>query len=194
MPKINLSDKSYSSKQTQNFNTINNNNKDNSKILNRLNSLNSSNINNVSNNATEILSITERNIQDINNAKFDKQKNVLSFSSYLDRKDPPLKEGSHILSYLEPIDYTKGIKSLDFNKMNKRPEHGMANMNNVPTICYYKPNYEYLLKRQKTTKFSNEKVELSKQFLIKKMWRSYDVTSDYKLVQIAALTEKNKLQ
>lgn len=129
--------------------------------------------------------------QDVSNPRFFKENNAFRFSLYTDRKDMQLNESNPIISYLEPIDHTKGVKSINFEKMKDRPLHGMAIVNNVPTICYYKPNYDSVLKSSpRALKFNNEKVDFSKQYLVKKMWKSYDVTSDYKLVQLKTIVEK----
>lgn len=103
-----------------------------------------------------------------------------------------------IISYLEPHDYIKKNKGIKFEKMSDRKENELINISSLgnPSICYYKPNYEYVLKKSpRSIKFSpkSDKKDISKQYLIQKMWRSYDVSTDYKLVKLKSYADENKL-
>ena len=55
-----------------------------------------------------------------------------------------------------------------------------------PSICYYTPKYDLIFKSSpRALKFnSKENKNVDKNYLIKKMWRSYDVSTDYKLVNL----------
>jgi len=54
-----------------------------------------------------------------------------------------------------------------------------------PAVCYYNPNYNYLDKSPSALPFSNKNQnKKTKQLLIQKLWRSYDVSSDYRTVEL----------
>lgn len=114
---------------------------------------------------------------------------ALRFSQYPDRKSmiQPSCCGDK-LSYLEPFDYLTNInKAPDFKKMKERKEGDLINASSLatPSIGYYQPKYDLVVKKSPKISFSpRKKVKLSKQFLIKKIWNSYDVPTEYQLVKL----------
>lgn len=145
------------------------------------------------------LNLIQRTIElkSVENSSTDRDKNhVMKFSQYSFRKDlhQDLKNKLNILSYIDPYVEKIQNKSPDFNKMSHRNENDLLNMNSVgnPSICYYEPNYNYVLKSppKSDLKFTHSKKFYSRKYLVQKMWRSYNVSSDYKLVQIKSLVDK----
>ena len=66
-------------------------------------------------------------------------------------------------------------------------------VNPNPSVCYYNPNYNYLEKNVSSkihffklvVPFKKKTFDKNnKYYLIQKLWRSYDVSSDYKTVQL----------
>ncbi len=119
-------------------------------------------------------------------------KNGIKFSDYTNRKDI-FKEGkSPILTYQNPEDILKTAKNtmIDFNKMKQRNVNHILNMNNYPAVCYYKPDPKFTQDNPKHNfEFKKEKIT-SKKYLLKKMWGSYDVFTDYKLVKLQNYVEE----
>ena len=110
---------------------------------------------------------------------------ALRFSKYISRNyDFNKKDQMDIISYLEPINYlnNKNNNIIDFKKMSFRKEKDFINSSSlgVPSIYDYNPKYNLVEKKAEQVIFSpiKEKKE-KKQYLIKKLWGSYDVPSDY---------------
>ena len=124
--------------------------------------------------------------------KFNKN-NALRFSKYSFRKEMVNQSWKvPIISYFEPEAHKEKNKGIDFAKMKQRNQMDMLSSSNVgnPSICYYSPKYDYIMKSAPGALKFNTKEQpknTDKNYLIKKMWRSYDVSSDYKLVKL----EKN---
>ena len=86
----------------------------------------------------------------------------------------------------------------DISKIKSRQSNFEINNHN-PSICYYNPNYKYLNKNIAgriifilAIRFKKkEKSKHNKFFLIQKLWRSYNVSSDYKTVQLESYINEN---
>jgi hypothetical protein len=86
-----------------------------------------------------------------------------------------------LISYIEPKPFGDKLKGINFSKMQKRDFN--FDVNNFPSVGYYKPNIDIIKKKEiRTIKFTRDK-NLNKKFLLQKLWRSYDVGTDYKLVE-----------
>ena len=113
-----------------------------------------------------------------------KENHALKFSQYTWRKFI-IPKNIDKLTYLEPINYLENIKKvIDFNKMNPRSEliNNPSNLDN-PSICYYQPKYSFIEKNPFFVSFGNiNENKKNKKFLLKKLWGSYNLTSDYQLV------------
>lgn len=114
------------------------------------------------------------------------------FKDYSTRKDTFKSTKMPILSYINPQNPLSNIKKtmIDFNKMKVRDENHIINVNNNPAVCYYKPNYEYILKHPEQDILFKKERSISKKYLIKKMWGSYDVSSDYRLVKLKSYLDE----
>jgi hypothetical protein len=127
-----------------------------------------------------------------------KSNHALKFSQYTWRKNNIISKQSDKLTYLEPINYLENIdKILDFNKMSSRSEKNLINNPSTldnPPICYYKPKYNFIERNPSMITFSkNSDNKKTKQFLLRKLWGSYNITSDYQLVDNSKLNA-NKIE
>lgn len=81
--------------------------------------------------------------------------------------------------------------------MSSRSEKNLINNPSTldnPPICYYKPNYNFIERNSPMISFSrNFDNKKSKQFLLRKIWGSYNFTSEYQLVDNEKLNE-NKIE
>ena len=123
-----------------------------------------------------------------------KSNHALRFSKYTWRKFiiPKL----HPKYYLEPYNYLDYVdKTIDFNKMKPRNEMEMLNKHNLetPSINYYNPKYKIVENRSPMFSFTtrNYNPKENKRYLLTKLWASYNVTQEYKLVDNEKLGEKN---
>jgi hypothetical protein len=138
--------------------------------------------------------LTEDDEDDIyGNNKYKKNKNdenkALRFSKYCDRKEQVNQSWKlPILTYVDPDLHKEKNKGLDFAKMKERNHNDLLSPSSLsnPSICYYTPKYDFILKSSpRALKFNTKEYKnVDKNYLIKKMWRSYDVTTDYKLVNL----------
>ena len=125
-----------------------------------------------------------------------KNNHALKFSHYTSRKYIiPTKLDK--LTYLEPINYFENInKVIDFNKMNSRTENILKNPSFLenPSICYYEPKYNFIDQKSPIISFCSPKKQLkkSKKFLLKKLWGSYNFSSDYQLIDNNKLNQSKK--
>jgi hypothetical protein len=122
----------------------------------------------------------------------DQRNNAIKFSNYTNRKDIFMNAENPILTYQNPEDILKTAKTtmIDFNKMKQRNVNDILNVNNYPAVCYYKPDPKFTQDNPKHNfEFKKEKIT-SKKYLIKKMWGSYDVCTDYKLVKLQNYVEE----
>lgn len=136
----------------------------------------------------------ENNNDDVNRSERKIGRNhALSFGHQISRKDEKIPS-FHLpkLTYLEPFDYLTNMKNVpDFKKMRKREENDLLIQNTleIPSICYYQPKYEITEKASPQISFSNEKPKLNKQYLLKKLWKSYEVEPGYHLVKLPTISE-----
>ena len=132
------------------------------------------------------LKITQKNkntklIQDRNN-------HALRFSKYISRKFI-IPDNNKNISYIEPFNYNiprKKNKSIDFDKMLHRNGNELINISNlkVPSFGQYNPNYKWIDKDKNGIYFNPEEKEKEKhkKFLIKKICTSYNVNTEYQIV------------
>jgi hypothetical protein len=93
-----------------------------------------------------------------------------------------------IVSYIEPWSPCEKPKGISFAKMTKRKSN--FGVKDIPSIGYYKPNVNAIKdNNMRTIKFVND-VKLSKKFHLQKLWRSYSVGVDYKLVGLEKLNDR----
>ena len=111
----------------------------------------------------------------------------------------------NVFSYIEPFNYEKldkkTIKSVDFAKMNER-NNIMINNSPGPAVCTYNPKFNAISSNALRSilifnldiKTLKVKLYESKQYIIQKLWRSYNVGLDYKTVQLEAyLNSENEI-
>ena len=113
---------------------------------------------------------------------------ALRFSKYIPRKFN-IPENNKIISYLEPMNYIKPKnknKSIDFDKMLHRNGKNMiyASQLRNPSFVNYNPKYTCIDKDKNVRLFNpDEKDPINnKKYLMKKLWASYKVNTDYQLV------------
>lgn len=120
---------------------------------------------------------------------------ALRFSKYLSRKDDFInKDNVNRISYLEPYNYINNKNHLvDFKKMAYRREKDFINSSSlgVPSFNDYSPKYSLVEKKAAEYVFAPHlNKQNSKKYLIKKLWSSYEVGSEYKLVNNQKLSHK----
>ena len=126
--------------------------------------------------------ITIENDQNLRN------NHALRFSKYISRQfDLNNRDKINKISYLEPYDYlnNKNNNSIDFKKMAYRKEKDLIYSSSleVPSIYDYNPKYNLVEKKPAQVVFSpHNDIKNTKLYLLKKLWSSYEVTSDYKLI------------
>lgn len=128
----------------------------------------------------------EKNKKNINM----KNNHAMRFSKYLARKiNITGRNKDNIdnrMSYLEPYKYLENkTKVVDFRKMSSRKPRDFINKAVLenPSFNNYNPKFDLVEKKMAQVDFSphiNKKN--SKKYLLKKLWGSYDVISEYQLV------------
>ena len=112
------------------------------------------------------------------------------FGDYISRKEKTIGY-NNILSYIEPLNYitdNKKRRGIDFKKMVERPKSNLINEASleVPPSGYYNPKYNYIDKKGAQTLFTHKFIidqnKRSNKFLIHKLWTSYNVTKQYRLI------------
>ena len=130
-----------------------------------------------------------------NSFRFNRNNHALRFSKYISRKEKKIEINDRV-SYIDPYNYLskKNNKALDFRKMKERSWKDMINLNTInnPSICHYKPKYEFLETKPINVVF-NPSLELkngrkNKKYLLHKVLSSYYITEDYRLI------DNNKLK
>ena len=113
-------------------------------------------------------------------------KQIFRFEKYSDRKEMLKDDKTNILSYIEPKKFGEGFKKLnfDFSKCSKRKTKIIET--GIPAICYYNPKYTCFEKNNHILSFKTKIDKSNKRYLIKKLWRSYGVDSQYKTLQLEA--------
>ena len=174
------------------------------KIMNSLNiSKDSNNLNN-SNNSDKTNNSKSRNKDNKENIKLPKltrlskltmdesinesDNHALRFSKYIPRKYNIPKVNKNV-SYINPFNYIKPknkTKSIDFDKMLHRKEKDFVNASslNNPSFCIYNPKYSYVEKNEQVKLFNPEDKgeEKRKKFLMRKIWGSYKIGTEYQIV------------
>jgi hypothetical protein len=116
-----------------------------------------------------------------------KNNHAMRFSKYLARKiDFTDRNIDNRMSYLEPNKYLENkTKVIDFRKMSSRKPRDFlikASLEN-PSFNNYNPKYDLVEKKMAQVDFSpHVNKKLSKKYLLKKLWGSYDAISEYQLV------------
>lgn len=119
----------------------------------------------------------------------DKNNHSIRFDKYVERKEN-ISEVNPNVSYIEPLDYKKiRNNSINFNKMRSREDKYFYNLNNFkgPSIGYYEPNYTYLDKNLRNISLGKINREKNRKFLLKKLWGSYHVQTEYQLIDNSKL-------
>ena len=118
----------------------------------------------------------------------DRNNHAIRFSKYLPR-DFKIPENNKNISYINPFNYIKPRnknKSIDFDKMLHRNEKTLiyASSLKVPSFGQYNPKYKWIDKDKNIISFNpDEKDEKRhKKYLIKKICTSYNVNSEYQIV------------
>ena len=113
------------------------------------------------------------------------------FGNYIPRKGITIDYSSDIVSYIEPNNYlTDTIKrrTIDFKKMVDRTKSVLVNESSleIPTFNNYHPKYDYIDQKITPILFTHKNIidenKKSNKFLIHKLWTSFNVTRQYKLV------------
>ena len=117
---------------------------------------------------------------------FDNENHALRFSKYIPRKYY-VPENNKNISYINPFNYIKPkdkTKSIDFDKMLNRKEKDLlyASCLKNPSFAQYNPKYTYIDKNETVKLFNPKKINYNKKFLMRKLWTSYQVPTEYQLV------------
>jgi len=132
------------------------------------------------------------------NSYNDNDNHALRFSKYIPRKFNIPKVNKNV-SYINPFNYIKPknkTKSIDFNKMLYRNEKDFvyASCLKNPSFCIYDPKFTYIEKNKQTKLFNPEDMdeEKRKKFLMRKLWGSYKVDTEYQLINDHKFNYENK--
>ena len=141
-------------------------------------------------------SITVENA-DFKKRNFMKNNHAMRFSKYLSRKmNFNEKNEDNRMSYLEPYKYLENkTKVIDFRKMSSRKPRDFINKAALenPSFNNYNPKFDLVEKKMAQVDFSpHVNKKSSKQYLLKKLWSSYEAISEYQLVNNEQLSPKNE--
>lgn len=175
------------------LNSFLNNSKDSSNLNNSSNSNNSKskdkdkgNKENIKN--LKLPKLTRLTKMKIENPFVDNDNHALRFSKYIPRKYYIPKVNKNV-SYINPFIYIKPknkTKSIDFDKMLHRNEKNLVYTSclNTPSFTRYNPKYTYIEKNNQVKLFNPEDLdeEKRKKFLMRKLWGSYKVDTEYQIV------------
>ena len=118
----------------------------------------------------------------------DRNNHAIRFSKYLPRKFI-IPDHNKNISYINPFNYIKPknkTKSIDFNKMLHRNDKTLIYTSSLktPSFCQYNPKYDWVDKDKCSIYFNplqkNEKKH--KKYLIKKICTSYNVNTEYEIL------------
>jgi hypothetical protein len=105
----------------------------------------------------------------------------MNFNSYSIRKNIfDIKDSLPIISYLKLYDYETNPKGIDFSKLKDKAVH--LKKENIPSVCYYNPKYDLVNNKYVRDIIFSPSKNISKKLQLQKLWRSYDVGSEYKIV------------
>ncbi len=169
------------SKDSINLNNSNNSNKsNNSKSKDKDNKENKDNI--------KLPKLTRLSKFKMDESITENDNHALRFSKYIPRKYNIPKVNKNV-SYINPFNYIKPknkTKSIDFDKMLHRNEKDFVYVSRLenPSFCYYNPKYSYVDKNEQVKLFNPEDKgeEKRRKFLMRKLWGSYKVGTEYQLV------------
>ena len=145
-------------------------------------------INNINNNENgklpKLIKLSKANNNESIN--LDNENHALRFSKYIPRKYN-VPENNENISYINPINYIKPknkTKSIDFDKMINRKEKDLlyASCLKNPSFAQYNPKYTYIDKNETVKLFNPKKINYNKKYLMRKLWTSYEVPTEYQLV------------
>ena len=79
--------------------------------------------------------------------------------------------------------------------MLSRDKNGLINVSslNVPSFCHYNPKYELIEDRPRNIFLGRDNIkdiinQNRKKYMVRKLWTSFNVTEEYKLVDNSKLT------
>lgn len=158
------------------------------KLLNTITDMNNSNkssrVNDIK--LPKLTRLTKIKIVDSINA--DNENHALRFSKYIPRKYI-IPDHNKNVSYLNPFNYIKPknkTRSIDFDKMLHRNEKNLlyASCLKNPSFGQYNPKYNYIEKNETVKLFNPEERDMEKhrKYLMRKLWASYKVNTEYQLV------------
>ena len=120
----------------------------------------------------------------------------LRFSKYLPRNFK-IPENNKNISYINPFNYIiprNRNKSIDFNKMLQRNFQTLVNLNSlkVPSFGLYNPKYNWIDRDKNVVSFNPEYIdkEKHKKYLLKKICTSYNVNTEYQIIDNDKLKNK----
>ena len=127
-------------------------------------------------------------IKKIDSINSENQNHALRFSKYVPRKYF-IHENNKNISYLNPINYIKPknkTRSIDFDKMLQRNKNNLvyASCLKNPSFGQYNPKYTYIDINDKVKLFNplERDLENRKKYLMRKLWASYNVNTEYQMV------------
>ena len=113
---------------------------------------------------------------------------AIRFSKYLPRKFI-IPDHNKNISYINPFNYIKPknkTKSIDFNKMLHRNDKTLIYTSSLktPSFCQYNPKYDWVDKDKCSIYFNplQKYEEKHKKYLIKKICTSYNVNTEYEIL------------
>lgn len=123
----------------------------------------------------------------------DRNNHALRFSKYISRKFTILNHNKNI-SYIEPFNYNiprNKNKSIDFDKMLHRNENNLVYTSSlkVPSFVQYNPKYNWIDRDKNVRSFNPDEKdkEKAKKYLIRKICSSYEVNTEYQIVDNSKL-------
>ena len=122
-----------------------------------------------------------------------KNNHALRFSKYLPRKFN-IPENNKNISYINPFNYIiprNKNKSIDFDKMLHRNENNLIYTSSlkVPSFVQYNPKYNWIDRDKNVRSFNPDEKdkEKAKKYLIRKICSSYEVNTEYQIVDNSKL-------
>ena len=122
-----------------------------------------------------------------------KNNHALRFSKYLPRKFN-IPENNKNISYINPFNYIiprNKNKSIDFDKMLHRNENNLVYTSSlkVPSFVQYNPKYNWIDRDKNVRSFNPDEKdkEKAKKYLIRKICSSYEVNTEYQIVDNSKL-------
>ena len=158
------------------------------KLLNTMTDMNNSNKSSIVNNIKLPKLTRLSKIKNVDSINSDNQNHALRFSKYIPRRYI-IPDHNKNVSYLNPVNYIKPknkTKSIDFDKMLHRNEKNLLNVSCLKNQFFgqYNPKYNYIEKNEQVKLFNPEEKDMEKhrKYLMRKLWASYKVNTEYQLV------------